>query len=125
MQKDLLIEKLKDPDQVKAYGRMSSVEQDIYEEVGIKNCLISCQMGISNRLVQWEDASVFHEFSGYREYLIKPEYEPESDPYNKPSPRGNPLLLLFSMSLGSNHPSGGKRTSCPFLRKEDYGKFST
>ena len=73
-----LIEKLKDKTYVRAFSLMTPEEQQCLEKVGPQNCLILCQSGINPQVIIWDNNNMA-DFSGYRTYAIKPDYQPEPE----------------------------------------------
>lgn len=68
-----LVEKLKNKDYVREFGRMSKEERELYKKVGARNCVrYSAVLGTCG----WYDAFDFYEqFS----YAIKSDYQPEPE----------------------------------------------
>ena len=69
-----MIEKLKDKDYVRAFGRMKPEEQECFKKVGAINCLFYNYHGKWEVLT--EDKA---NFMNCNTYAIKPEYQPEPE----------------------------------------------
>ncbi len=69
--RELIVEKLKDKDYVRAFGLMSKEEREVYKKVGKDNCLA---FGINN----WLNGIGEH-FDWYMTYAIKPDYQAQPE----------------------------------------------
>lgn len=68
-----LVEKLKNKDYVREFGRMSEEERELYKKVGARNCV---RYGSVHGICGWHNAFDFYErFS----YAIKSDYQPEPE----------------------------------------------
>jgi hypothetical protein len=68
-----LVEKLKNKDYVREFGRMSKEEQELYKKVGARNCV---RYSSVLRICGWYDAFDFNE---HFSYAIKSNYQPEPE----------------------------------------------
>lgn len=86
--KNELIEKLKDKNYVREFGRMSKEEQECYEQVGRNNCHVYLEDGWN---VEQRESWKLHGFSKDYSYAINPNYQPEPEykDYNKVIKKNN------------------------------------